>query len=216
METAQNYFDPSRMKKRNVSFVRMKVKNRNTLNLPLPDGNLIPRGEHIIAVYEDSVQTVLDLVEDPKNIELARAAHDADLLADVMSAASADPEIAWNGKPEEMRKLIAERSNAGINRIYAAVLAETPFSIESAFRKLHNRDILPLDAAEVIETGLPEPQREEASGERDRLIEALSAALRGGNGGAEIAKQFEAMNKRMDAMAAENAELRKQLQQRRS
>jgi len=161
-------------KARNKNLVHMKVVNRKTLNLSLPDGNLVGPGEHVIPVYEDHVAAVMAQVE-PNPEAIVAAKEDFELQ---MARVVQEKLGTFSGTLDELRTLIRSKSNPTINEKYQTALATQPFSVEGSFQRLRGRDVKPLDSAEVIKgSEHAEPQRAQQTADQKNLVAAVVAVV---------------------------------------
>lgn len=179
MEQAQvlNFFDAERDPPRRKSMSRMRVVNRNTLHLPLPSGNLVEPGASEIMVYEDEVPAVEAQVERGEDrLRLATQAYMTAVALEVKDM------IAWPGSVEELQVLIENKSEARVNEAYLKLKSESHLSFEGKFTEIFGRGLLPLVSADVIETGIAEPQRIGLQEEQKRFVEVLKEAGIGSGG----------------------------------
>lgn len=176
-----NHLDPEKSKARGRSLVKMRVVNRNTRNLQVPHGNVIDPGVREIYCYDDEVAAVKAMVE-PKvaNIPAARERYMLAIAKQV--GERLDPP--FNGTLADL----AERITTGkidpsdkpgsIAFELSKVLDTTPSSVEGAFYETNGRSLYPLDSAEVIDEGIPEPQRKAMAMEQEKQAGVLANALR--------------------------------------
>lgn len=172
--------DPARKR----SMVFMSVRNRCTDILLLPNGQLIGPGTHKIEVYDDQVSAVQALVEkDASKIDAARKVFFLSLAAEMMDKHLTKDECPVESAEELVELLLAAESDkTRLDDVVADALKKafgsTPHSVESEFRRMNKRDILPLDSAELI-TGSEhaEPQREHVDEEVRKAAEANAQAL---------------------------------------
>lgn len=172
-----NFFDADRDAPRRKSMSRMRIVNRNTLHLPLPSGNIVEPGESEIVVYDDEVAAVQAQVE--RNPDDFRLASEGFLTA---CANEVKEMIDWPHGLEELKKLIRSEENPRVNDAYKRLMRESHLSFEGKFTEIFGRSPLPLSSAEVIETGIAEPQRVGVEEEKKRFIEMMKEAGLGGNG----------------------------------
>lgn len=153
---AENFIDNDQDKLRGRKIVKMRVKNRNTLMLTVPDGNVIGPGESEILVYEDRVKHVLAMVEDePESLIAAQADFELEVAREVMHAMGE-----FKGTVAEMRAAIKAKKDKAINEAYQKALQETAASVQGAFLQKVGRDIKPLESAVLIENSAEmEPRR---------------------------------------------------------
>lgn len=171
-----NFFDAERDPPRRRSMTRMRIENRNTRHLPLPSGNIVEPGVSEITVYDDEVQAVEGLVEQgDEKFRLARQAYMAAVAREVKEL------LDWTGSVEELQALIVNKSDSRVNEAYERMLRESYLSFEGTFTDIFGRGPLPLVRAEVIESGMPEPQRLGLVEEQRRFVEVLREAGIGGN-----------------------------------
>lgn len=196
---AQSFIDPDKDKPRKKSMARLRVVNRNTLQLALPGGNVVPPGEHEILVYEDEVAAVKAVVEPAsRKLDVASEAFTAAILQEVKQ------QVDWEDTMEALQRAIDRGKDPHIVEVYARVLANTEESIEAQFYRLENRSVLPLVSAEVIETGIAEPQRQGMKAEQDNLVAVLERIFAPGGNAAQMeaiiaAKVEEQLEARIDA-----------------
>lgn len=160
---------------RNVPRVKMRVRNRCTVNLGFL-GNRVPCGEHVVSVYRDEVDKVLAMVEqDQQGIKAAQQKYRKRVAAEVRELLGN-----YSGTTDELLAELDQDGAADDDRKTALskVLTTTSLSVEGIFRQDHDRDILPLDFAELIEsTEHAEPKVVERKREQDTLAGAMGAAL---------------------------------------
>ena len=149
------YWDPERDRPRGKELVRVKVKNRSTLNLQLPRGWLLQPGTQLVDLYSDEVQNVMAMVE-PNPAALEQARHSCRLAIAQEAKARVD---GFSGSADEFLQRV-DRNELAEMDAYQYVLARTSLSPEAQFRSTMMRDPLPLDSCEIVERGIPEPQRE--------------------------------------------------------
>lgn len=163
--------DSAKQKPRGESRIKMRVVNRNTRVLQIQQGHIGP-GEHVIKVYKSDVPKVVAMLEDPAAIKAA----EAQFINDVAERVSGRAE--WRGTIDELKRVIASKTDDDVNKAHAWVMNETELSVQASFRKMFKRDMLPLDAAEVIpDSDEPEPARKQVEDETVKISTALSSAL---------------------------------------
>jgi len=158
--------------------VKMRVHNRDTAWLQLPDGWVVPPGIHEITVYEDNVELVMREVEpDPSAHETASRMLKLALADDVRSLLGGR----FTGSTDA---LLVEMERGGtdiINDALKRVLATTGASVQSEFQRTQRRSMKPLLSATVLEPGITEPQRimrdKEYARQSNVQSQALSQAL---------------------------------------
>lgn len=154
--------------------VRMKVHNRDALNLPLAGANIIGPGTHVIVCYDDEVDAIRDQVEDPQKIAQAEQQYAIDIAEQV--GKGMEPQ--WAGKIEDLAAIIASKSDPAVNELYAKISRTTGASKQGAFQKLFKRSMKPLAMAElVVGSEHAEPQREGTQREVEKQAEAFAMAL---------------------------------------
>ena len=162
-------------KPRNRPLVRMKVRNRCTAVLTLPHACSVEPGEWLISCYDDEVKDVLSLVEPrPDRIRDAQEQYQRAIL----SAAKKQIE-GFLGTVDDLQAAI-ENGTApdGTKEAVDAALRDSDLSVESVFHKIMERDVLPLDAAELIkDSEHSEPKRVEQVKEQDALANAMGKAM---------------------------------------
>ncbi len=167
-------------KPRNRPLVRMKVRNRNTTLLNLPHANPVPPGEWIISCYDDEVPAVMALVETRQDrINDARKQYQRMILSEAKKLTSFPGTV--DDLEEALLKGLSSAGNAppeDIKEHIAGVLRETELSVESVFHAMMERDIKPLDSAELIANSEhQEPKRVEQVKEQNALADAMGAAI---------------------------------------
>ncbi len=175
----QNFLDHNtKDRARNKNLVRMRVVNRNTLNLQLPDGVLVGPGEHEISVYEDHVERVMAQVE-PNQAALVEAERHYKLeIAKMIKEKMAAGEERFVGTTDDVLAMIRSRSNARVNELHDRLVKTEPLSIQSSFHKLHDRDVKPLVSAEVLKgSEHPEPQRERQTADQKNMVASVVAVV---------------------------------------
>lgn len=172
MDQAQSFIDNERDKPRMRTVVKLRVHNRNTKLLTLPDGNVVPPGEHEITVYSDHVNAVLGMVEtDTAAIARAEDAYWMRVAKDVKERISSG---------ETAAQILARiRANdADVMPEVNAVREVAPYSPQSMFWDANGRDLLPLVSAEVIEgSEAIEPQRARELHQTKLATEAMRDAF---------------------------------------
>ena len=184
MPEVQNTFEPRREHARNRNMVTMKVVNRNTRNLTLPDGQVVQPGESTIMIYEDNVGAVDDQVE---NDEAAvKAAHKQYKLLIAEQLQQRVEGQLMQRSAEDVAGMIERGAlDRDAKDKYDELLRKTGASVESEFFRANKRGIKPLISAEILERNIPEPQRKLQHEEWTRQAQALAIAMReawGGNG----------------------------------
>ncbi len=162
-------------KPRNRPLVRMKVRNRCTAVLTLPHANSVEPGEWLISCYDDEVKDVLSMVEPrPDRIKDAQEQYQRSIL----SAAKKHLE-GFSGTVDDLQVAI-ENGTApdNLKEVVDAALRDSDLSVESVFHKMMERDIKPLDSAELIkDSEHAEPKRVEQVKDQDALANAMGKAM---------------------------------------
>lgn len=172
----QNYLKSgTKDRARDHSLVKMRVHNRSTLALGLPGANLIDIGTHEITVYDDDVDAVRDMVEDPQKIAQAEQQYAIDLAEEV----GKHLETPWQRSAEELLAIIRSGSDPAVTEMHQRVLRTTGQSPQSAFQRLFKRSMKPLSMAELIPNSEhPEHQRAQTHKEVEKAAQAHAEALR--------------------------------------
>lgn len=166
--------ETSKDKARGRSLVRMRVHNRNTRSLQIHSAQISP-GVHEVSVYEDYVNSVLNMVEDQKLIDRARDQFEADVAQEVAK----EMDGAWQGSIDDLRQLIKSKSDPSVTNTYARVLRTTGKSVEAVFHAQNKRSMKALVSAEIIANSEhPEPQRKDTVREIEKYTQAQAEALR--------------------------------------
>jgi hypothetical protein len=171
MQTAHESFlgKTSRDPARGVPLVQVRVRNRNTKNLPL-FGNVVPVGEHTITVYKDDVPKILAMVEeDETKVDAAREHFMLEVAKGVKERA---------GYPGTIAELAAAlKSGDGLDdklsAAYKATIGATPFSIYSSFAQLNGRDMKPLTSAKLVPGSEQTEHHMQAKVEEAQLIRTM-------------------------------------------
>lgn len=194
IEHVETFVDPG-ARARGVSRARVRVHNRNCANLQIC-GSVVPIGTHEIQVYEDEIAGVLALVEPaPEQLEAAKHALELEIAQEI---AQKFPDA---GDAGAVLKAVKANKDARLVKAYEDLAASAPVSAEAIFTRNTKRAPLPLVSAEVLEKGIPEPQKAQAMGERAELVSAI----------AEIAaKTMEPMIRKLVDDAIRNSGNRKQ------
>jgi hypothetical protein len=168
--------DPEKDKPLRQSLTKMRVHNRNTMNLQIGGlGAVVPPGVHEVLVYASEVSNVMSMVEDDQpTADQAEKQHRLRIAAEVR--ASCD-NTHGQYTAEQIDKMIREGNDSVLNGKHATIQETTPNSYESAFEALAQRSIRPLISAEVLETGIPEPQREGMAAENTKMAQAIGEAV---------------------------------------
>jgi len=166
------------------------VTNTRVANAMIQRWTFSP-GIHEINVYADEVAAVMAEVE-PEPALIVEAKRQLKLRVAEELLSKLDN---FRGGAHELVKVIDldEPAKGQFDIEVRSILATTPHSVQAEFRKLTGRDMLPLDAAAVVDTGIPEPQRIALQAEQDKLVAALKAAL--GGSGSPAAADMEALKK---------------------
>jgi hypothetical protein len=184
-----NHFDPHRERARHRTMCRVRVVNRKTLNLNLPDGNTVNPGTADILVYEDNVKAIEALVEHD-TAAMAAAERRFELrIAEQVQEKLGSPYT--QRSVEDMADFLKSKEGhaAKVPETHAMVLATTGTSVEAEFQAIMRRGVKPLASCEVIDRNIPEPQRtlmvEESTRQASILANALKEAgvFGGGNAG---------------------------------
>lgn len=177
MPEVHSTFEPHRERPRNRTMTRMEVVNRNTLNLVLPDGQVVQPGTSQILVYEDNVAVVEAQVEtNPAALEEAHrrfALTVAEQLASRLGGRWAERSAEENADLIK-RGDLTEKERAALDE----VRARTGASPEGEFHTANRRGVKPLVSAKVIEKDIPEPQRALQVAESTRQAEILATAMK--------------------------------------
>ena len=177
--------------------VRMTVHNRETLVLALPGANLIDPGTHEIECYDDDVEPIRAMVEDPQMIAQAERQYAIDIAEEVGKSL----DHPWPGSADDLARIIASKSDPAINAAYAKISATTGLSKQGAFQKLFKRAMKPLSMAELIANSEhPEHQRAGTQREVEKQAEAFASALR--SVAKELVAELRGGNASEDAIAA--------------
>lgn len=165
--------------------VRVRVEN-TVEGLTVPHANMLGKGLCEFTCYDDELPIIEALVErEPESIKLAESAFRASIER------QADDNLKGTHASAEDREVEIAR-----------LMQTTGESREMHFRRLKNRDILPLRGdVEVLEMDLPEPKAEEMAEATNANARAIARAIAAEMGGAELRAE-------LDALRAEIEELR--------
>lgn len=161
---------------RNVPRIKARVVNRCTPNLHI-FGSLVPVGRHEISIYKDQADALMAMVEDEQQaIKQAQTKYRKRICTEVRELLGNFP-----GTTDDLlAELDAKGADSERQTAISKVLTETSLSVEAVFRQDHDRDIRPLDHAEILDgTEHAEPKVVEKKREQDTLAGAMGAALAG-------------------------------------
>jgi len=144
---AENFHGPSsRDKGRNEPMVQMRVHNRNCNNLTI-EGNVVPPGEHVIAVYRSDAAKVKAMVETAADTMAGAQRHFLLKIAEDVKG-----RITYAGNVAELADILQGKSLPdAMATAYRSALETTPRSLYASFAEVNGRDMKPLISAVVIE-----------------------------------------------------------------
>ena len=183
MPEVHSEFQPHRERIRNRNMIRVKVVNRNTLNLTMPEGQVISPGESTFQCYEDNEAAIMAQVErDEAAVSQASKHYKLEIAEQLQTRVDR-----LTGKTAEDVAAMIESGDLDeyAQRALAKLRKQTGSSFESAFYRANKRGIRPLVSAEVVERNITEPQRQLQHEESTRQASILAQAMReawGNNG----------------------------------